>query len=346
MQAVVIIPALNPGQKLVRLASEISSLFSPRIVIVDDGSAESSADVFASLKSMGCDVLKHPVNLGKGAALKTGMQHVLFTYPDADGVVTADADGQHSPQDIFRLAQRISENTGEIVLGTRNFSDDKVPFRSKWGNRITSFVFMLKTGVWLDDTQTGLRAVPLGHMPVVLAAKGSRFEYEMNVLLLASKMNVPLAMVPIDTIYEDNNAHSHFRGIQDSARIYFDILKFGFSSVVCTVLDFGLFLLLTGLVFGKGGTGIRISTVFARVVSGSGNFLINRYFVFKGRRSKAPVKYFILFVVQMFLSAQLTVLLAQSMLAVPIAKLATDLFLFFLSFFIQKKFIFRKDDNA
>ncbi|MCL1808555.1 MAG: bifunctional glycosyltransferase family 2/GtrA family protein [Clostridiales bacterium] len=342
MQSVVIIPALNPDQKLVRLASEISNLFSPRIVVIDDGSAGGSADVFTSLKSMGCDILKHPVNLGKGAALKTGMRHVLSAYPGADGVVTADADGQHSPQDIFRLARRISENTSEIVLGTRNFSDGKVPFRSKWGNRITSFVFMLKTGVWLDDTQTGLRAVPLKHLPMVLTAKGARFEYEMNVLLLAGKMNIPLAMMPIDTIYEDNNAHSHFRGIQDSARIYFDILKFGFSSVVCTVLDFGLFLLLAGLVFGKGGAGIRMSTVIARVASGSGNFLINRYFVFKGRRSKAPVRYFILFVVQMFFSAQLTVLLAQSVFPVPVAKLVTDFFLFSLSFFIQRKFIFNK----
>ena len=100
----VIIPALNPSHYLIRLVTEIVSLVSPYIVIINDGSEKEHAYIFESLKSAGCVNLEHASNLGKGAALKTGLKYVLLYYPDACGIVTADADGQHSPKDIFRLA--------------------------------------------------------------------------------------------------------------------------------------------------------------------------------------------------------------------------------------------------
>ena len=226
MVTVIVIPALNPTEKLVRLVREIRSLFSPRIVIVNDGSDEQCARVFKELELMGDYIITHSRNLGKGAALKTGIRHALSAYPDACGIVTADADGQHSPQDIYRLAQRLTESTDGIVLGVRSVDEKHVPFKSRLGNKITSFVFRLKTGIKLHDTQTGLRAIPMRYAQSVLQVNGSRFEYEMNMLLFASRMNIPLITIPIGTIYSDNNRSSHFRPVRDSARIYFDILKF------------------------------------------------------------------------------------------------------------------------
>jgi glycosyltransferase involved in cell wall biosynthesis len=211
---VVVIPALNADQNLIRLAEEIAALFSPRIVVVNDGSGEKSAPVFESLKRMGCDVLVHTRNLGKGAALKTGIRHALAVYPDALGIVTADADGQHSARDIFCLAQHIlerpetlecpedpecpegseSEERSEgserpetpecperpehpegIILGTRSFDEKQVPFKNRWGNKITSAIFWLRTGLRLVDTQTGLRAIPMRYVPAIARADGSRF---------------------------------------------------------------------------------------------------------------------------------------------------------------------------
>ncbi|MDR3238493.1 MAG: bifunctional glycosyltransferase family 2/GtrA family protein [Clostridiales bacterium] len=340
---VIVIPALNADQKLLRLAEEIAALFSPRLVVVNDGSDEKNAHIFESLKRMGCDVLMHTRNLGKGAALKTGIRHALTVYPDALGIVTADADGQHSPQDIFYLAQRILESPEGIILGTRYFDETHVPFKSRWGNKITSAVFWLRTGLRLADTQTGLRAIPMRYAPAIALVNGSRFEFEMNMLLLACRMEIPLIAAPIHTIYSGNNSSSHFRAVRDSARIYFDILKFGCSSLICAALDFGLFVLLSAFVFSHAKFGIAISTILARIVSGLCNFLFNRFIVFGEKRKGALMKYLFLFLAQMFLSAQLTTLLAVELLNAPIAKLVADAALFLLSFILQRKFIFRRE---
>ena len=331
---------------LVRLVREIISVFSPRVVVVNDGSDEKCAHIFEALKSMGCDVLAHSDNRGKGAALKTGIGRALSTYPDACGIVTADADGQHSPRDIHRLAECLNEGAAGIALGARRLDNKQAPLKSRLGNKITSVVFRLKTGIKLSDTQTGLRAIPMRYAPLVLKVRGSRFEYETNMLLFASRMNIPLVTTPIETIYSDDNRSSHFRAVRDSARIYFDIFKFGCSSVICAAVDFGLFVLFSSLVFGRDNSGIIISVVSARIISGACNFLINRFIVFRGKGQKAPVKYFLLFLAQMLLSAKLTALLAQGPLMAPAAKLIVDAFLFVLSFIIQRKFIFKREGNG
>ena len=292
---------------------------------------------------MGFDVLEHESNKGKGAALKSGFAHALSHYPDAVGIITADADGQHAPQDILRLARLLEEGADGIVLGVRAFDDRWVPFKSKWGNRITSGVFWLKTGLRINDTQTGLRAIPMRFVAGVSRIKGARFEYETNMLLQASRMNIALIAAPIDTIYQNGNKSSHFRAVRDSARIYWDIVKFGSSSGLCAAVDFGLFVLLSGTVTGQDATGIAVSVILARIVSGTINFLLNRFVVFQSKSKAAVYKYFILFAAQMLLSARFTALLARGMLLAPMAKLVVDAALFFLSFIIQRTFIFRKD---
>ena len=81
-------------------------------------------------------LLRHAVNLGKGAALKTAFNHVLCTYPELAGVVTADADGQHHPDDIERVAETLLARPDALVLGARTFGED-VPLRSRFGNIAT-----------------------------------------------------------------------------------------------------------------------------------------------------------------------------------------------------------------
>ena len=321
-------------------------MFAPHIVIINDGSDKIKTCIFESLKSMGCDVLIHTRNLGKGAAIKTGLEYVLIKYPDSCGIVTADADGQHSPQDIYCIAQCLEERKDGIVLGVRCLLDKQAPFKSKWGNKITSAVFWLKTGIRLRDTQTGLRAIQMRYVPDVSQVQGTRYEYETNVLLFASRMDIPLVMVPIDTIYIDNNNASHFRAVQDSARIYWGLLKFGGSSAVCAAVDFGLFFILTSLIFSSQTFGIAISTFLARIVSGACNFTINRFVVFKNKGKSAILKYLLLFLLQMFLSAQFTALLAQGLLNASVAKLIVDSTLFILSFTVQRKLVFQKEGGS
>ena len=342
INVVIVIPALNPTGKLIRLVHDIFSLFSPHIIVIDDGSDESCAKVFEALKPMGCEVITHERNLGKGAALKTGFRRALAEHPDMYGVVTADCDGQHLPQDIFKLARRLREGAEGIVLGERNFDSKRAPRRSRWGNKITAFVFELKTDIKLRDTQTGLRAIPRPYLPALIKTRGSRYEYEMDMLLYAYEMDIPIITLPVETVYSERDRSSHFHAVRDSARIYLDLLKFSCSSGICAIVDLGLFILLSSLVFGHSHFEIVICAMLARIVSGTGNFLINRFIVFKHKSKTAPAKYLALFIIQMFLSSQLTALLSLTVLSPTVSKIIVDTLLFILNYNVQRKFIFKR----
>jgi glycosyltransferase involved in cell wall biosynthesis len=192
------------------------------VVVVDDGSGPESEPVLHTAADLGCTVLRHAANRGKGAALKTGLTHVAEAFPDHD-VVTADADGQHSTADILRVAERVGA-TGRIVLGVRSFDTD-VPARSRFGNSLTRALFRAATGHDVRDTQTGLRGYPAAVLPWLRSIAGERFEYEMNVLLDAARTGRPVDQVTITTTYLADNASSHFGSVSDSVRIYWPMLR-------------------------------------------------------------------------------------------------------------------------
>lgn len=230
MKPVIIIPTLNPDQKLVNLVEKLKKGDIP-IVIINDGSKEECSDIFETLRSrFQCNIFNHTKNMGKGAAIKTGIIYAVQIYPWSCGFVTADGDGQHAAEDILKVAYALEENQGSLILGARDFSERDVPFKSRWGNRITSLVFKLSTGKECPDTQTGLRGIPRKFKKICLSVPGDRFEYEMNMLLEFVRHNIPLMHVPIATIYLENNKSSHFNPVKDSIRIYSDILKYNFSN--------------------------------------------------------------------------------------------------------------------
>jgi hypothetical protein len=136
-RSVLLIPAYNPDGRLLRLAEEINMAGGqavPPLVVVDDGSAPSCRWVFDALKTrMGCKVLRHETNRGKGAALKTGMAYILEKHPEATGIVTADADLQHLPQDILRVAKTLEENPGSLTLGHGISAAKTCPLRANGG---------------------------------------------------------------------------------------------------------------------------------------------------------------------------------------------------------------------
>ena len=170
-------------------------------------------------------MLHHPANRGKGAALKTGLAFVRDKIPEAGGVVTADSDGQHVPADCRRLADALAAEPDCLLLGSRDFSGPAVPFRSRFGNRWSSVTFRMLHGRWLPDSQTGLRAFPVTMIPMMLAVEGERFEYEMGVLIEAAHTDVAMKPVPIQTIYENGNAGTHYRPFADTIRINWLVLR-------------------------------------------------------------------------------------------------------------------------
>jgi exopolysaccharide biosynthesis protein len=342
MKPIVVIPAYNPDKRLLLLVREIKKLFAPDIVVVDDGSCSARIGIFDLLSyEHNCIVLKHDRNRGKGAALKTAAQAVAERFPGR-GYVTADADGQHLPEDIRRIALVLEEHPNALVIGTRDFSEPGVPAKSFGGNRFTSFLFKLRTGLYLPDTQTGLRGIPASFVQNSANAKGSRFDYEMNMLLYVAENGMEILQIPIGTVYDDGNRGSHFRVLSDSVRIGWVLLKFAFSSLGCSALDVGIFTLLCAFIFNTNALGILFATMSARILSGICNYLINRNMVFGVKRNVgcSASGYFALFLVLMIASGSATGAFTEIGLQPTFAKIIVDTALFSISYFIQRNFIF------
>lgn len=234
---IILIPAYKPDQSLLRLAHALKTQDpGAEILVIDDGSGSTYAPIFTELRLDGATVHTHPVNRGKGAALRTGIEWARANRP-GEILVTADADGQHLPQDIFRVGVRAESLAASgqraIVLGVRTLPDPdageegtKVPLRSRVGNSATVGFFALATGKHVADTQTGLRAFTPQILDWLLQIPGDKYEYEFSMLLRATRAEVELVQVPIVKVYEPGNPTGHFRPLQDSARIYAPLLLF------------------------------------------------------------------------------------------------------------------------
>lgn len=213
-QVVVTLPAFEPDGRLPDLVRRLRQDF-PAIIVVDDGSRHASA-VFDELRTVeGVRVLVHAENRGKGAALKTAFAEMLCRFPDAVGTVTADADGQHLPEDIVRVAESLTCHPDRLTLGVRTFGKD-IPFRSRLGNLWTIAEFRMLTGCPVRDTQTGLRGIPRKLLPVLLEIPGDRYDYEIRMLVRAVRQSDGIVQIPITTVYERGNVTSHFRPLADT----------------------------------------------------------------------------------------------------------------------------------
>ena len=198
-QAVILIPSLEPDGRLPAYIQELKQSGFAHIVVVDDGSGEAFRPVFDEVSAVeDTVVLRHEVNKGKGVALKTGYRYIMENLPDITGVITADADGQHTVTDCLRLAAELEKGEKALYLGSRDFNLECIPPKSRSGNKITSAVFKLLYGQYLPDTQTGLRAFRKEELPFMTEVEGERYEYEMKVLIACSRARIPMIPVTIE----------------------------------------------------------------------------------------------------------------------------------------------------
>lgn len=333
----VLIPAYQPDARLPRLILELHRADpSTKIVVVDDGSGQKFSDIFEASATAGAHVISYEHNRGKGYALREGFTWIRDVAGDSpECVVTADADGQHTLNDIFRVG-RTCTDTGKSVLGVREFVGH-VPARSRIGNTATSALFWLATGWKLKDTQTGLRAFPVALLPALLEVQGDRYEYELRVLLHLAKFRHPVTQIPIETIYEAGNPTSHFRPLQDSARIWAPLLKFAASSGVATVIDYVLVLVLNAL------TGaLFLPVITARVVSASVNFAMNRR-VFEATGVPlrcSALRYAALAVAVVAGSYTMLAVLTGIGMPLWIAKIIADTTMYLVSYSAQSRYVF------
>ena len=333
----VLIPAYQPDARLPRLILELHRADpATKILVVDDGSGQKFSDIFEASATAGAHVISYENNRGKGYALREGFTWIRDSAGNPqECVVTADADGQHTLNDIFRVG-RTCTDTGTSVLGVREFVGH-VPARSRIGNTATSALFWLATGWKLKDTQTGLRAFPVALLPALLEIQGDRYEYELRVLLHLAKFRQPVTQISIETIYEAGNPTSHFRPLQDSARIWAPLLKFAASSGVATLIDYVLVLLLNSL------TGaLFFPVVAARLVSASVNFAMNRR-VFEAtgvplRRS--ALRYAALAVAVVAGSYTMLAVLTGIGMPLWLAKIIADTTMYLVSYSAQSRYVF------
>lgn len=216
MDTVVLLPAYNPNIMMLKTLRELKAE-GFGILVVNDGSAKEFAELFVEAEKYAV-VLSYEKNMGKGFALKYGMQKIGEFFPEAKRFITADADGQHSTEDIVDIREKMRSGD-DFILGTRDFKGN-TPLRSRVGNSMSRLVFAVSTGHYLSDNQSGLRGFDMCHVPWMARVAGNRYEYEMNVLMTAVRQKIRIRTVPIKTIYIDDNRSSHFNPIRDTLRIH------------------------------------------------------------------------------------------------------------------------------
>lgn len=340
-QTIVLIPAYQPGRALIE-STELLVAAQLTVVVVDDGSQDEYQHIFRELNKSVL-VIKHGLNKGKGAALKTGYRYIMDSFQNYV-IVTADADGQHHVDDIIKMAEAYNHNFGTLLLGVRTFENKDIPFRSRFGNTLTRKVFSLITRQQLSDTQTGLRAFDESIITFMIDVPGEHFEYEMNVLLACSRNGVVMTELPIATIYENNNQTSHFDPIRDSLSIYKEVFRFASSSLLAFGIDFSMFIILLHLTSSWVlATSVIFANIVSRTVSASFNFAVNRHLIFnhKGNVVKDFSHYALLAGFILLANTVLLNFMTGTLHLNPyLAKIVTELACFSVSYFVQRNIIF------
>lgn len=336
---IIVIPSYQPTEMLLILIEKLEQSFK-KIVIVNDGSGKDYDDIYNKIDSE-CIVLNHYTNMGKGRALKTAFNYcIMLSASDKyDGVITVDADGQHSVRSIIAVRDKMEERPNNIVLGVRSFSKE-IPARSRIGNNITRYVFQWLCGLKVSDTQTGLRGIPSELLEFCCGISGEKYEYETNMLLCAKNESLSISEVPIETIYINNNATSHFHPLRDSIKIYQTILLYSISSVIAVVIDF-----LSFSLFFRMGLEIMMCTYIGRIFSACANFLVNRKVVFKSSSNAfiQLMEYLALVFVSGTISGLAVSAISKALAISPVyIKMIIELLLYFINYYVQNTFIFRR----
>lgn len=186
------------------------------MIVVDDGSGDGTAD---RAREHGARVARHAVNLGKGAALRTGCDAALRL--GAELIVTMDADGQHQAADLPRLLEPLLAGDAEVVLTYREASGGSMPTVLKAGNVALSALVKLLFGIAIRDSQCGLRAFTAAAYPR-LRWEARDYSVESEMLMRMARSHLRFAEVPIATVYRDR-----YKGTQpiDGVRILGELLR-------------------------------------------------------------------------------------------------------------------------
>jgi glycosyltransferase involved in cell wall biosynthesis len=341
LKLIALIPAYRPDTQLIQIAQSLLERDFSAVLVINDGSGTEYNSIFENLsKISNVDVLTHTINLGKGAALKNGINTICGKWGDEVGIVTVDADGQHLTDDVEKVGAELRNNTGDLILGARSFTHD-MPFRSRLGNTLTRFLLKSIHGLKLTDTQTGLRGMSANRAKEYLTIRANRYDFELDMLLVAKKSGIPITEVPIKTIYLDDNKSSHFNPVFDSAKIYFSLFRFLGTSLVAALLDNIIFIILFSL-----GNTILTSQAGSRAIVMVVNYVMVKKMVFhSSEQNKIAIPKYVLAVVLLGAISYGLIIAASDVFSIPVilAKIAVETIVFVSSFLVQRSFIFKED---
>lgn len=201
----VVIPAYNAGARLEPVLSKILAVIPKRhVIVVDDGSTDQTHEVAVAT---GVEVITHPTNCGKGAALKSGFAHAM-AWPQIQAVITIDADGQHDPKHVPEFIRASRASSVDLLIGCRTLRWPVMPFFRVLSNRMTSALVSRRLGQRIPDSQSGYR-LHSRRLLEQIKLDTAGYETESELLLKAVRAKMQLGFIPIATIYSGETSHIH-----------------------------------------------------------------------------------------------------------------------------------------
>jgi len=183
------------------------------VVVIDDGCSDRTADV---ARAEGATVLRHDVNRGKGASLKSGFAYAREHGYDA--VITLDADGQHLPSEIPKILEAWKESGADLVIGGRAHLFDHMLPRRRMANRFSAWAIAKAAGTRVSDSQSGFRLYTARLIREV-ELRSDGFDMESEVIIRAGVRKMRIIVTPVDLGFIDGLSTSHYRPLGDTLRI-------------------------------------------------------------------------------------------------------------------------------
>jgi glycosyltransferase involved in cell wall biosynthesis len=214
LKCCILIPTYNNAKTLEQVIRSVSE-YTHQVLVVNDGATDETPEILLQFPYL--KILTHPINRGKGIALRHGFE--FARQNGFDYCITIDSDGQHNADDLPKFIDTLETERTAIIMGARNMEQSSVPGKSSFGNNFSNFWFRFETGIKLPDTQTGYRLYPLKAIEK-LHFFTSKFEFEIEVIVKAAWSGISILSVPVSVYYAPKETRvSHFRPVPDFTRV-------------------------------------------------------------------------------------------------------------------------------
>lgn len=356
---VIVIPAYNPPASFAQYVPKLIEAGFDKVIVVNDGSRTDKLPIFFKIGRSGAVLLTHEENRGIGAAVKTGLTYYQEHFRgETDGVITLNSDRLTPIDDVKKMAESLhnEQQLGSyaIVVGTRDMTSHLVTDYDYRMNTLMKLIYHMLMGVRLGDPMSGVFGIPDLRVQHCLDVPAERYSYETAMLMSFEKigfLQVPIHYVSFEKGYEK------VRGPRDTFGIILTVVKkfvlYSITSLMASVVDIIMFSIFTGITFRGSMFAIIYSTICARLISASVNYLLTKHFVFHFKSDKAQQsaksagEFMALSAAQCLLSAVIVTLLKGVLGGSAVGfKIITDIVLFFLSYKIQHKYIFKDDKKG